>query len=149
MKIPRPEYEVLAELISSGELTRKQAADRASAETGQSANTFLSWLRSSGWTEKLKHARGNAGSNSVHAHKDPDKVKAYEEALAEALATSKSVRSVAAKYAHRGVNYVYLARKVKRAAAARAEQEAAAANDRTIQALTRELAASAARTQTP
>lgn len=140
MKAHRPEYEALAELISTGELTRKQAADRAHAETGQSTNTFLSWLRSSGWAEKLKHARGNAGSNSIHAHKDPDKVKAYDEALAEALATRKSVRSVASKYAHRGVNYIYLARKVKRAEAARAEQEAAAANDRTIQALAAALA---------
>lgn len=149
MKIRRPEYEALAEMISSGQLTRKQAADRASAETGQSTNTFLSWLRSSGWAEKLKHARGNAGSNSIHAHKDPDKVKAYDEALAEALATRKSVRSVAAKYAHRGVNYVYLARKVKRAEAARAEQEAATANDRTIQALARELASSQTPLPTP
>ena len=149
MKTPRPEYEVLAELISSGELTRKQAADRASAETGQSANTFLSWLRSSGWAERLKHTRGNAGSNSVHAHKDPDKVKAYAEALAEALSTKRSVRSVAAKYAHRGVNYVYLARKVKRAEASRVEQEAATANDRTIRALAAELATSKPTAEAP
>lgn len=112
---PRPEYEALVQRISTGEITRLEAAQLAVEQTGLSANTFLSWVRSSGVAKKLKHTRGTVGANSIHAHKDPDKVKAYEDALAEAMGSSGSLTAIAAKH---GVSYGYLSKKVRAARAA-------------------------------
>ena len=106
---PRPEYEALIEKILDGEMSRKQAAALSKEQTGLSEQNFLSWITGyPGLKEKLKHTNGNKGANSPLAHKDPDKVKAYEDAIAEVLSGRTAVQ-VAKKY---GVNYVYLCRRV-------------------------------------
>lgn len=109
---PRPEYEALVERIASGEITRLQAADLSYEITGLRPQTFLSWLRTSGNAKKLTPTRRNAGASSTFAHTDPDKIKAYDDALALALSNKVSIRAAAAKYK---VSYPYLLRKVRKA----------------------------------
>lgn len=68
-KPARPIYEALIEKIKSGELTRKQAAI-ASTITGLSADTFMSWLKSSGAIKDpaMRAARRSAGqASTIHA----------------------------------------------------------------------------------
>lgn len=108
---PRPDYDKLVDRILSGELTRLQAADISFEQTGLKPQTFLSWLRSSGNLEKLKETRGNTGANSQFAHTDPDKIKAYDDAMALALSGKVSARASAARF---GVNYQYLLRKINK-----------------------------------
>lgn len=111
-KLQRPEYEALVERILAGEITRDQAADISSEQTGKSRSTFLTWIRNSGAAERLKAVRGSVGSRNIHAHKDPVKVDAYEAAMALALSGKVSIRHAAAKYE---VSYPYLQRRVQAA----------------------------------
>ena len=62
--------------------------------------------------EKLRYTNGNRGSNSIHAHKDPDKVKAYEDAISEVL-DGRPATLTSKKY---GVNYTYLCRRARKIA---------------------------------
>ena len=126
---PRPEYDVLVTRILSGELTRLQAADLSEAQTGLRPQTFLSWLRTSGKLPDLKATRRNAGSLSPFAHKDPNKVNAYADALALALSGRVSVRQAAIKH---GVSYIHLLRKWHRA-------KEDAAGEATVRELTKAL----------
>lgn len=112
MKKQRPEYEALVPRIASGELSRKQAAEISAEQTGLKAGSFLVWLHSSGHAEALKHTRLTAGTNSPFAEKDPDKVKAYEDALEFSRASKKSLRSAAARF---GVDYNQLLKKARAA----------------------------------
>lgn len=109
-KKERPEYEALVNRIASGELTRQQAADIAHEQTGLSKGTFLVWLSSSGASERLKEQRGSAGDNSIHSHakNDPDKAKAYEEAVTMVLKGMSGAQAARTF----DVNYQYLMRKV-------------------------------------
>lgn len=109
---PRPEYETLVQRIAAGELSREQAAAESENLTGLKGGTFLSWLRTSGATQKLKPVRRNAGVNSPFAHTDPDKIKAYEDAMALASSGRVSVRAAALRH---GVSYPYLLRKFHKA----------------------------------
>lgn len=102
-----------------------QAAELSETQTGLRPKTFLSWLRSSGKLPDLKDTRRNAGQLSQFAHKDPDKVKAYADALALALSGKTSVRQAAIKYS---VNYLHLLRKWRKA-------KDVAADDATSEAL--------------
>ena len=107
---PRPEYEALIQKILAGEISRKQAAALSREQTGLSEQSFLSWITAfPGLKEKLKPTNGNKGANSHLAHKDPDKVKAYEDAIAEVMA-GRPATLAAEKY---GVNYVYLCRRAR------------------------------------
>jgi transposase-like protein len=110
-KKDRPEYEALKRKIESGELSRKQAALAAQMVTGLAPSTFMSWLRSSGALKGLKHTRLSAGQNSHLAHKDPDKVKAYEQAVSAVL-EGQAPKRAAEKF---GVCYQHLLRKVHQA----------------------------------
>lgn len=105
-------FESLVPRILSGELTRNQAADMAHQETGYKQSTFLVWLHSSGNAKKLKGVRGSSGPRSVHSHakNDPDKAKAYEDAVATVLAGQTGAYA-AKKY---DVNYQYLMNIVKK-----------------------------------
>ena len=98
--------------IASGELTRQQAAELSREKTGLKPQTFLSWLRTAGKVQELKPTRRNAGQNSTFAHTDPDKIKAYDDALKLSLTKKVSIRAAAAKYK---VSYPYLLRKVRKA----------------------------------
>lgn len=117
---PRPEYDVLVTRILSGELTRLQAAELSETQTGLRPKTFLSWLRSSGKLPDLKDTRRNAGQLSQFAHKDPDKIKSYADALALALSGKTSVRQAAIKY---NVSYLHLLRKWRKARLVAADDE--------------------------
>ena len=112
MKTPqsRPDYAELVTRIENGELTRSQAAELSLEITGLKPQTFLSWLRSSGATARLKSTRGNAGANSQFAHTDPAIISAYESALALALSGKVSIRQAAALHK---VSYPYLLKKVR------------------------------------
>lgn len=109
-KKERPEYEALVKRIASGELTRQEASVIAEQQTGLSASTFRVWL-SSERADDLKAVRGNAGANSAHSHakNDPEKAKAYEQAIALVL-SGKMPGSQAARQFN--VNYTYLMRRV-------------------------------------
>jgi hypothetical protein len=109
---PRPEYEALVQRIARGEITRPEAATLAASSTGLSANTFLSWLRSSGRVKDLIDRRGTVGQNSIHAHKDPDKVLAYENALNAVMGGDLTMVAAAKKF---DVSYRYLVKKVHKA----------------------------------
>ena len=110
-KKPRPEYEALVERIARGEISRNEAADIAQEQTGASRQTFLSWVRTSGNSERLKDVRGNAGSNSIHAHKDPAIVAAYDAALKLAVSGKVSIRQAAKVH---NVSYPWLLTKVRK-----------------------------------
>jgi hypothetical protein len=109
-KHKRPEYEILAGKIKSGELTRQQAATASQFVTGLAPGTFMSWLRSSGAIKDLKETRLTAGQNSRFASKNPTKVKAYEQAVAAVLA-GRRPKATAEEY---GVSYPYLLQKVSK-----------------------------------
>lgn len=133
---PRPEYEALVERILAGEIPRKTAAALARVQTGLSEQNFLSWITGyPGLKEKLKPTNGNRGQNSHLAHKDPDKVKAYEEAIAEVMAGRTAVQ-VAKRYK---VNYVYLCRRVRKLQEDMAPKSSPA-DQATAEALEKELA---------
>lgn len=106
MKQPPPQFESLVPRILSGEITRQQAADIACQETGYSRSTFLVWLNTSGNAAKLKGVRGSSGPRNIHSHaqNDPNKVKAYEDAVKTVLAGQTGTYA-AEKH---GVNYQYL-----------------------------------------
>lgn len=151
MKTPRPDNERLVERILSGEITRPQAARIFHETTGGSPDTFRSWLSTSGAALRLKEFRANTGKRSIHAHTDPDKVKAYEGAIALAMSGKVPLVEVARRFP--SVNYVYLCRIVKKRKAELAEraaveeakaveERARKANDDTIRALAREIASS-------
>lgn len=114
MKAPSPpEFQELFDRILAGELTRKQAAELAHQQTGRSPSTFLSWITVSKERKSLLYPlRLTVGVNNVHAHKDPDKVEAYRNAVELALSNRVSVRSAANKF---GVDYRYLLVKVRKA----------------------------------
>lgn len=120
MKKHRPEYEALVPRIAIGEISRKQAAEISAEQTGLSPGSFLVWLHSSGNIESLKHTRLSAGANNIHSHNnpdnvdsyDPDKVKAYEDAMALVMAGTTSMRKAAAKF---NVSYPYLLKKARAA----------------------------------
>ena len=128
MKKPRPEYEALVPRIASGELTRKEAAEISSQQTGLSPGSFTVWLHNSGHAEKLKHTRLNTGPNNIHSLSNPDnvdgydpaKVKAYEDALALAAIGKTSIRQAAAKF---NVSYPYLLRKARAAGVTMAKED--------------------------
>lgn len=137
-KKSRPEYEALVERILSRELTRAQASLIAAEQTGSSPQTFLGWITANKEVrEKLKPTRGSVGANSVHAHTDPDKVKAYDDALSLALSGKVSTRAAALKH---GVSYEYLCRLVRKnlaqsTASTPATDVFAERNDQTVAAL--------------
>lgn len=132
-KTNRPEFEALVDRIAAGEVTRDQASHLAAAATGVSPKTFLSWIRSSGAAQRLRGVRGNVGTNNIHAHKDPDKVKAYEDAMALALSGKVSARTAALKYK---VSYKWLLVKMKKAPVKdSAPARYALANEATVLAL--------------
>lgn len=110
-KHDRPEYQILLAKIKSGELTRRQAATASQFVTGLSPSTFMSWLSSTRAIKELKETRLSAGQHSHFASKDPDKVKAYEQAVAAVLA-GRRPKQAAADY---GVCYAYLLKKVEKA----------------------------------
>lgn len=120
MKKERPEYEALVPRIASGEISRKEAAEISAKQTGLSPGSFLVWLHTSGRTETLKHTRLSAGANNIHSLSnpdnvdgyDPDKAKAYEDAMALVTAGTTSMRKAAAKF---GVSYPYLLKKARAA----------------------------------
>lgn len=114
MKKPRPEYEALVPRIASGELTRKQAADIASEQTGLSPGSFLLWLNHSGRNKELVNTRRNAGETSVRAlaNTDPDKAKAYADAIKAVTEDHMNGELAAKKF---GVSYQYMMRKIKEA----------------------------------
>ena len=128
----RPDYERLVDRIAAGEITRAQAAELAHQATGQSAQTFLGWIRNSGASKRLRSVRGNVGANNIHAHKDPVKVKAYEDALAMALSGQHSVRHAAANH---GVSYQYLLHKVRKLREEEKDERFSTADDRTVEIL--------------
>lgn len=110
-KKERPEYEALFKRIAAGELTRSQAAEIAAEQTGLSQGTFLVWVSRAGAKGGLDHVKGSAGPNSPRswAKLDPDKAKAYEAAMEEALTSKMSVLHISKKH---GVSYPYLLQKV-------------------------------------
>lgn len=131
---PRPEYEALITKILAGEISRKEAATISKEQTGLSEQSFFSWItKSKDIREKLRPTNGNRGQNSVHAHKDPDKVKAYEDAISEVLA-GRPANVAAKKY---GVNYTYLCRRARTIAKEQRalNPTASPADDRTVAAL--------------
>lgn len=130
-----PKFIELFERVASGELTRAQAAEIAFEETGRSRNTFLAWIISSKERkERLKPLRLTVGTNNVHAHKDPDKVKAYADAVALALTGKMKISDVARRF---HVDYGYLLIKVRAAKATPATLNYRAANDSTAEILER------------
>lgn len=66
--------------------------------------TFLSWVRYSGWAKKLRDTWANAGAKHWNATKNPDKAAAYKEARALALSGRVSVMAAARQFAERGVS---------------------------------------------
>src|SRR4051812_7814026 len=101
-----PEFQALVQRIADGEISREQAAELS----GVPANTFKTWLRRSGALGAIKPTRRSAGVYHYAAQKDPDKVDAYRDAIEECLrpVNPPSVRSVALRYAARGVSYQWL-----------------------------------------
>lgn len=126
-KRERPVYEALLAKIKSGELTRRQAAT-ASTITGLSEGTFTSWLKSSGATKDpwMLAVRLNAGQNSPFAHKDPDKVKAYGDAVAAVIYEHMNPTQASRKF---GVSYAYLNIKVRKERARIEAEEARIASE--------------------
>ena len=116
---PRPDYDKLVDRILAVEISRQEAADLSFELTGLKPQTFLSWLRSSGKLDMLKPTRANAGANSQFAHTNPDKVKAYEDALALALTGKVSIRAAALKF---DVSYPYLLKKARKAGLTQAKE---------------------------
>jgi hypothetical protein len=110
-KADRTEYLALLARIRTGELSRREAAAQAHLQTGLSPSTFMSWLSSTRAIKELKDTRLSAGQNSHFASKDPDKVKAYDDAVSAVLGGLSGPRA-AEKF---GVNYQYLMQKVKQA----------------------------------
>jgi transposase len=110
-----PEFSALVDRIAAGQITREDAA----AAAGVPINTFKTWLRRAGALGGLKHTRRSAGVYHFAAEKDPAKVAAYVEAVAECTREHNppSVRSVAKRYAARGVSYPWLLHKVQQARA--------------------------------
>lgn len=108
-----PEFQTLVDRLASGAITREEAA----LDAGVPLNTLKTWLRRAGALGGLKHTRRNAGAHHFAAEKDPDKVDAYRNAIAECLRATNppSIRSVALKYADRGVSYQWLLHKVGQA----------------------------------
>lgn len=130
-----PKFLELFERVAAGELTRAQASDIALEETGRSRNTFLAWIISSKERkERLKPLRLTVGVKNVHAHKDPDKVKAYADAVELALTGKMKISDVARRF---NVDYGYLLIKVRAAKQATKPLSYQAANDATAATLER------------
>lgn len=131
-----PALSSLVDRIVSRELTRKQAAETL----GISVETFNSRLARAKMIERLKPHRDYTGDHLFKP--DPDKVKAYEDAVAYAFAHPRiSVAAVHRKYPD--LSYQMLARKVKAAYAKREELLAKAADDSTVGELRQALSTSA------
>lgn len=111
-KKDRPEFEALVPRIASGELTRDQAAAIAHKQTGLAPGSFKVWV-SQNHSDTLRAVRRSAGALSKHSHSqnDPDKAKAYEQALSTLMAGKMPGPQVARKF---GVSYTYLMRLAKK-----------------------------------
>lgn len=128
-----PLFQDLFERIAAGQLTRAQAADIAAEQTGRSRNTYLSWITASKERQqRLKPLRLNAGVNNVHAHKDPEKIKAYEDAIAHALEGKMKIKAIARRFQ---VDYKYLLIKVRKARQTAVPLSCLEANDATVATL--------------
>ena len=98
--------------LRSGEITRPEAAEIAQIKLA----TLNTKLRRGGHLESLKDVRRSAGQYHAHSEKDPVKIKAMADAVAEALANpNKGVKAVWEANYKGHVSYVYLCRKVKAA----------------------------------
>lgn len=107
----------MLERMKSGELDRPAAADFI----GLKLPTLNTKLRTGGHLDELRAVRRSAGKYNANSETDPDKVRAMDEAVAEALASKQSVRAIWSSKYQGKLDYTYLCRKVASARALRTQ----------------------------